>query len=381
MLLFVWLRIAARRTRSALLGERATPERSRAHRRCARAGPADLGAVLAVPRPGRPVDFGVSIQTGQPVIDEMLRTRFPATIELAVARAAHRGRRRHPAGLLRGPAPRRPGSTTPRSPARCSASPIPVFFLAFLLKYVFAVKLRLAARRPAGRTPRIDATQHHRVLRPRRPAHRRVDAAWDAFMHLILPAIALATIPLAIIVRITRAAVLDVVNEDYVRTAEAKGLTSAVDPRAGTSCATRCCRWSPRSACSSGLLLSGAVLTETVFAFAGIGKFVADAIQRHGLPGAAGVHPGRSRWCTCWSTCSSTSSYGVGRPAGEGAMTDMSAHRPRPTSRDVDESRRRRRPAAGPASVRVRGACAAARSRSSAPSSSRSSCSSRSSPR
>ena len=64
------------------------------------------------------------------------------------------------------------------------------------------------------------------------------------------PAVALATIPFAVIFRITRASVLDVLDEDYVRTAEAKGLTSG-SSAAATSCATPCCPSSPRSACRS----------------------------------------------------------------------------------------------------------------------------------
>jgi peptide/nickel transport system permease protein len=107
---------------------------------------------------------------------------------------------------------------------------------------------------------------------------REFDASWDAIKHLILPGIALGTIPLAIIVRITRAAVLDVVNEDYVRTAEAKGLTTAVIRR----------RHVLRNAMlpvtttiglQLGLLLSGAILTETVFAFPGIGQEIFSAIN------------------------------------------------------------------------------------------------------
>ena len=97
-------------------------------------------------------------------------------------------------------------------------------------------------------------------------------------MHLILPAIALGSIPLAIIVRITRASTLDVVHEDYVRTAEAKGLHERTITR----------RHVLRNALlpvvtviglQAGLLLSGAILTETVFAFDGVGRFVADAIN------------------------------------------------------------------------------------------------------
>ena len=96
------------------------------------------------------------------------------------------------------------------------------------------------------------------------------EAAWDAVCHLILPAIALGSIPLAIIARITRAAVLDVQNEDYVRTARAKGVSSQTVDR----------RHIFRNAMlpvvtiiglQAGLLLSGAILTETVFAIPGHG--------------------------------------------------------------------------------------------------------------
>ena len=93
-------------------------------------------------------------------------------------------------------------------------------------------------------------------------------ATWDAILHLLLPAIALGSISLAIIVRITRASVLDVVHEDYVRTAEAKGLLKRTITR----------RHVLRNALlpvvtviglTAGLLL-GAVLTETVFAWDGV---------------------------------------------------------------------------------------------------------------
>lgn len=104
------------------------------------------------------------------------------------------------------------------------------------------------------------------------------DAAWDAAAHLILPAVALATIPLAIIARITRASVLDVINEDYIRTAEAKGLERGTITR----------RHVLRNALlpvvtivglQLGLLLGGAILTETVFAFPGVGSFLFESIK------------------------------------------------------------------------------------------------------
>ncbi len=108
-------------------------------------------------------------------------------------------------------------------------------------------------------------------------------AFWDVSKHLILPAIALGSIPLAITARITRASVLDVQNEDYVRTARAKGLSPRVVDQ----------RHIFKNALlpivtiiglQAGLLLSGAVLTETVFAFPGMGTWLVDAIKQRNYP-------------------------------------------------------------------------------------------------
>ena len=102
-------------------------------------------------------------------------------------------------------------------------------------------------------------------------------AAADAFRHLILPAIALGTIPLAIIARITRSSLLEVLGQDYVRTARAKGVTER----------TVVVRHGLRNALlpvvtiiglQLGALLSGAVLTESVFNLAGIGRTLYEAI-------------------------------------------------------------------------------------------------------
>jgi peptide/nickel transport system permease protein len=108
----------------------------------------------------------------------------------------------------------------------------------------------------------------------------RLDAFGDALRHLVLPAIALGSIPLAIITRITRASVLDVTNEDYVRTARAKGLTEKrVDDRHIMRNA-----WLPVTTVIGlqvGGLLAGAVITETVFSWNGVGRYVVEAIQDH----------------------------------------------------------------------------------------------------
>jgi peptide/nickel transport system permease protein len=112
---------------------------------------------------------------------------------------------------------------------------------------------------------------------------RNWEAAWDAVRHLILPAIALGSIPLAIIARITRASVLDVQNEDYVRTARAKGISNrAVDARHVLRNAML--PISTIVGLQVGLLLSGAILTETVFAFPGIGTWLKEAIDNRDYP-------------------------------------------------------------------------------------------------
>ena len=106
---------------------------------------------------------------------------------------------------------------------------------------------------------------------------------WDVIKHLVLPAIALGSIPLAVVMRITRAAVLDVQNEDYVRTARAKGLARmTVDRRHILRNALL--PVSTIIGLQTGLLLSGAVLTETVFAFPGMGSWLRDAIFNRDYP-------------------------------------------------------------------------------------------------
>ena len=110
---------------------------------------------------------------------------------------------------------------------------------------------------------------------------------WNAFVdtvkHLVLPAVALGSIPLAVVARITRAAVLDVQNEDYVRTARAKGLPpQTVDRRHILRNALL--PVSTIIGLQTGLLLSGAVLTETVFAWPGMGSWLRDAIFNRDYP-------------------------------------------------------------------------------------------------
>ena len=280
ILLFAWLRLLPGGPASALLGERATPERVAAiNRAYGLDQPIWVQYWRYVTRVIR-FDFGDSITDGRPVT-RVLLDQFPGTVELTFAALVFAVTIGIPLGYF---AARRQGSALDGASVIGSliGITIPVFFLAFLLKYVFAV--RLGWLPPSGRQDvRIDATHITNFFVLDGVLTRELDASWDAIKHLILPGIALGTIPLAIIVRITRAAVLDVVNEDYVRTAEAKGLTTAVIRR----------RHVLRNALlpvltviglQTGLLLSGAILTERVFAFPGIGQEIADSIFNKNYP-------------------------------------------------------------------------------------------------
>ena len=274
ILLFAWLRLLPGGPATALLGERATPERIAAiNHAYGLDEPIWVQYWSYLTRIVR-FDLGDSIQNGRPVTD-VLRTQFPGTIELTIAALIFAVGVGIPLGYF---AARRQGGPLDSLSVIGSliGVTIPVFFLAFLLKYVFAVKLGWLP--PSGRQDvRMNATHITNFFVLDGILTREYDASWDAMKHLILPAIALGTIPLAIIVRITRASVLEVVNEDYVRTAEAKGLTTAVIRR----------RHLLRNAMlpvvttiglQLGLLLSGAILTETVFAFPGIGQEIYSSI-------------------------------------------------------------------------------------------------------
>lgn len=280
VLLFAWVRALPGGPAQALLGERATPE-----------AVAAIESQLGLDRPlweqylqflGRAVrlDFGASLQTGQPVIDEMLR-RFPATIELALAALLIAVSVGIPLGYL---AARRYGTWIDSLAVTGSllGVTIPIFFLAYILKYVFSVELGWLPT--AGRAdPRARAEHPTGFYVLDGIVTGDLGASWDAIQHLILPALALSSIPLAVIVRITRASVLNVVNEDYVRTAEAKGLLPGTITRRHVL-KNAMLPVTTVIGLQLGVLLAGAVLTETVFAFAGVGKFMADAIVQRDFP-------------------------------------------------------------------------------------------------
>jgi ABC-type dipeptide/oligopeptide/nickel transport system permease component len=224
-------------------------------------------------------DLGNSFVNNRSVLSEFL-VRFPATIELTLAALIFAVGFGIPLGRFAARRPQSAGDAAVTFISLVGVS-IPVFVLGLTLGYIFGVIFGIL---PA--TGRIDARIQLQIpyvtgfmlvdtLLAGRP-----DAFVDALRHLILPAIALGSIPLAIITRITRASVIDVANEDYVRTARAKGLT---EPRVDNRHIMRNA-WLPVITVIGlqvGGLLAGAVITETVFAWNGVGRWVVDAIGAH----------------------------------------------------------------------------------------------------
>lgn len=282
LLLFAWLRALPGGPVSALLGERATAESRRSLE--VQLGLNEPIFVQYVKFVGRMLsgDFGIStgVQTGDSAVEIFLR-RFPATIELAVVALVIAVAIGIPLGYL---AARRRDSVLDNVSVVSSliGVAVPVFFLAYLLKWIFAVNLGWLP--PSGRqSTDIEATRLTGFFILDGLLTREWDAALDAFMHLILPAIALATIPFAVIFRITRAAVLDVLNEDYVRTARAKGLTAPVI-RSRHVMRNALLPVVTTVGLQTGALLAGAVLTEKVFAYPGLGEALALSFQKRDYP-------------------------------------------------------------------------------------------------
>jgi peptide/nickel transport system permease protein len=280
LLVFGWIRALPGSPAEALLGEHATPQ-----------AVAQIRHQYGLDQPiylqywhyvetllhG---NLGTSITTQRTITFE-LGQRFPATVELALSAMIFAILVGIPLGFL---AAKRYGSLFDQLSLVGSliGISIPIFFLGLILKWIFAVRL--------GWLPSI-GREDVLATRPHPTNFYLLDAIiegdpgafWDALKHLILPGIALGSIPLAIVTRITRAAVLDVQNEDYVRTARAKGLHPAiVDSRHVLRNALL--PVSTIIGLQTGLLLSGAVLTETIFAWPGIGSWLKDAIFNRDYP-------------------------------------------------------------------------------------------------
>jgi len=279
ILIFAWLRSLPGGPAGALLGDKATPEKI-----------ADLNKLLGLDDPifiqyfkflGRAItgDFGNSLVSAQPVMSE-IGNFLPATLELGFCAMLIAVGLGIPFGYL---SARFRGGAIDNIIIVLSlvGVAVPVFFLGYMMQDALAAPLGLPSqgRQMAG----LDATTVTGFAVFDGIITQEWDAAWDAITHLILPAFALATIPLAVIVRITRASVLDVLNEDFIRTANSKGLTQPIVRR----------RHVLRNGLlpvvtviglQTGALLGGAVLTERVFNFRGLGFLLAEGIERRDYP-------------------------------------------------------------------------------------------------
>ncbi len=243
-------------------------------------------------------DLGTSIRFNRPVADLLLE-RLPLTVELALSALLIAVIVGIPLGLISALRRNSAVDVGTMLVANLGVS-IPVFVLGLLLQFLFAVVLRdtFLALPPSGRTvagaPLVPLAEAWGLQDLGGLPRGLLDFfsnmyfinyllrfEWerliDAFRHMILPAIALSTIPMAIIARITRSSLVDVMGHDYVRTARAKGLSGALVIR----------RHAMRNAMlpvvtiiglQLGALLSGAVLTETIFNLTGVGRTLYEAI-------------------------------------------------------------------------------------------------------
>jgi peptide/nickel transport system permease protein len=244
-------------------------------------------------------NLGESVRFSRPVT-QLLIERLPLTTELAMSALFIAVLGGVPLGILAA----RKHNTAVDSGTMALANigvSMPVFWLGLMLAYLFAVVLKDTpfALPPGGRisagvfpVPYYEAwgwnltegtfwarlneyIANHYIFDTFITA--QWDIFWDLIRHMILPAIALATIPLAIIARITRSSLLEAMNKDYIRTARAKG---AKESRVVTRHALRNSLLPVVTiiGLQMGLLLGGAVLTETVFKLAGVGTALFDAI-------------------------------------------------------------------------------------------------------
>ena len=280
ILVFLWIRALPGGPAQALLGERATAQSiKQIEHQYGLDKPIHIQYLRYLQRVSR-LDFGDSVTTRRAVSFE-IQQRFPATVELALSSMLFAVLLGIPLGFV---AAKRYGGVVDNLSLVTSllGISIPVFFLGILLKYVFSVKLGLLPT--VGRlNPLIEIDHPTKFYVLDSILAGNPAALWDVLKHLVLPAIAVGSIPLAIIARITRAAVLDVQNEDYVRTARAKGLAPRVVDM----------RHVLRNAMLPivtiigllvGFLLAGAVLTETVFAWPGLGTWLVEAIKSRNYP-------------------------------------------------------------------------------------------------
>ncbi|MBE9224424.1 ABC transporter permease [Phormidium sp. LEGE 05292] len=227
-------------------------------------------------------DFGKSIISGIPIIDE-ITTRWPATFELSVAAMLIALILGIPAGIFAAVRKNSWLDNLLMSSSLIGVS-LPVYWLGLLLIYLFAVNLQWLP--PSGRIS-VDVGFNFKPITGffvlDSLLKLDIKTSQDVLSHLILPAITLGTIPLAIIARITRSAMLEVLSQDYIRTARAKGVPEYfVILKHGLKNAFL--PINTTIGLQFGTLLGGAILTETIFSWPGIGSWIYEGILARDYP-------------------------------------------------------------------------------------------------
>ena len=245
------------------------------------------------------LDLGESVRFSRPV-NQLLIERLPLTTELALSALALAVLVGVPMGIIAARKPNSAADTATMALANVGVS-MPVVWLGLMLADLFALVLKDTwfALPPSGRlSAGVFSVPYHEVwgwqlqegsfwskfheyMANHYMFNNLITGQWqvlgDAIKHMILPAVALATIPLSIIARITRSSLLEVMGKDYIRTARAKGVRE-INVVRGHAFRNAILPVVTIIGLQLGALLGGAVLTETVFGLSGIGRALFDAI-------------------------------------------------------------------------------------------------------
>jgi peptide/nickel transport system permease protein len=229
-------------------------------------------------------DMGISIRSNVPVSEEIL-VRFLATVELSIAAMVISSLIGILAGVVSSVRQYSLFDYVSMVMALAGIS-MPIFWLGLMLMYLFSVKWAILPM--MGRfTMGLDYHVISGLVMLDSLLNADLRLFFNSVKHLILPAFTLATIPMAIIARMTRSSMLEVMSKDYIRTARAKGLSRG----------TVIFKHALKNAflpivtvigLNFGLLLGGAVLTETIFSWPGLGRYVVDSLLARDYPAVQG---------------------------------------------------------------------------------------------
>jgi peptide/nickel transport system permease protein len=230
-------------------------------------------------------DLGDSIVTGRPVTTE-LAERFPATLELTAFAMLFAVLVGVPVGVISAVKQYSLLDKTTSVLALTGIS-MPIFWLAMILIVIFFVNLGWLPF-PGRLSTDVTIPAITGLVLVDSLLALNFGAFWDGLLHLIMPAVALGTIPMAVITRMTRSSMLEVMSEDYVRTARAKGV---VPWRVISKHALRNAMLPTVTVIGLqvGLLMGGAVITETIFSWPGVGQIAYESIFRRDYAMIQGV--------------------------------------------------------------------------------------------